>query len=1188
MTKNILLVIAALLSSLSTKAQTMFFNLTAEEVKIDTVAPVFTHSFDLGEAYNDSTYTVTIEYPEFIDMSKEDIARLEKIGCTALSALPTAESRIVVERKKGKLEVFFTPLVVRDGKYQKLVSFMLRIKAKAKSKSIRRSNALAASNKQERYASNSVLATGNWATIRVPSTGVYQLTDALIRQAGFTNLSKVKIYGYGGALHAETLAESTIKEYDDLKEVPTCTVNGKRLFRANGPVSWSSKTAVKRTRNPYSDYGYYLITENDSDALTVDSAAFVSSFYPSPDDYHALHEVDDYSWIESGRNLYEKTAIKSGSEASYTITAPQQTVGKSGKVYVCLGSSNNLSAQISFNDSVVGTLSGYVSDEQVKAAIKDGTFSISNLHASNVIKVTNKGKNDIHLDYIAVTFSEPRPEPQLSVATFAVPEFGNNITNQNHHADKSCDMVIIIPTSQKLKAQAERLKTMHEQHDSLSVRIVPADELYNEFSSGTPEADAYRLYMKMLYDRAEDGHLPKYLLLFGSAKWDNRMKTSACSALSPNDYLLSFQSENSCSMTKSFVDDCYFTALDDGEGKDASGSDTKTDKYDIAVGRFPVTTAEEAKVMVDKTLSYVENKNAGTWQNIAAYLGDDGNNNDHMKYADDAATIMEGLAPGMQAKRVMWDTYTRVSTATGNTYPEITTLLKKLQNDGALLFDYAGHARADMLSHELVLAASDFSQFKNKVYSMWVTAACDVTPWDGTETNIGTNAVLNPSGGAVAFFGTTRTVYMSTNKPMNDNFISYLFTRQNNRYLPLGEAQRQAKNEIITSGKDQSTNKIHYCLLGDPALKLNIPEHKIVVDSINGTAIAGASQLPQMKAGAKVNIKGHVENVNGAPLTGFTGSINIDVRDSKELVSGKMNDESGCGGKAFTYYDYPKTIFSGNDSIRNGKFDITFAVTKDINYSDERGRIYTFAVDKNTNATANGTCEDFTVGGTEIEATDSLGPTIYCYLNSPSFSNGGDVNATPYFVAELSDKDGLNTSGSGIGHDMTLVIDGDPMKTYTLNDNFSFDFGSYTKGSTYYYIPELEGGKHKLKFTAWDILNNPSSTTLTFNVVRSLKPSIASINCTNNPAKESTTFVVNHDRGGSSVSVLIEVFDPSGRLLWQHQEDAVSESTAYTYTWDLCTDTGGKLQSGIYLYRVRLSSDGSSEATKAKKLIVLN
>ena len=95
---------------------------------------------------------------------------------------------------------------------------------------------------------------------------------------------------------------------------------------------------------------------------------------------------------------------------------------------------------------------------------------------------------------------------------------------------------------------------------------------------------------------------------------------------------------------------------------------------------------------------------AGAWQNVALFLGDDGNNNAHVTSVDNTAKAVEQLVPAIQAKRVFWDMYTRVSSATGNTYPEVTSLLKKQQAEGALLFDYAGHGRPDMLSHELVLS----------------------------------------------------------------------------------------------------------------------------------------------------------------------------------------------------------------------------------------------------------------------------------------------------------------------------------------------------------------------------------------------------------------------------------------------------------------------------------------------------
>ena len=198
------------------------------------------------------------------------------------------------------------------------------------------------------------------------------------------------------------------------------------------------------------------------------------------------------------------------------------------------------------------------------------------------------------------------------------------------------------------------------------------------------------------------------------------------------------------------------------------------------------------------------------------------------------------------------------------------------------------------------------------------------------------------------------------------------------------------------------------------------------------------------------------------------------------------------------------------------------------------------------------------------------------------------MNATPYFVAKVTDKDGINASGSGIGHDLQLCIDGDMTRVYTLNGNFSYDFGVYTSGTTYYNIPELPEGPHTLTFRAWDLLNNSSTATLKFNVVKGLTPELLSISCTENPARNATTFIINHNFAGSNVDAIVDVFDMSGRLLWSRSASGISSTGTYTVDWDLVLDNGGKLQTGVYLYRVRLGSDGSGKASKAKKLIVIS
>ena len=1156
-----------------------FFNLTVEDIEIDSLLPQFTYAIPVGENYADSVYQLEIRYPEFIDMSKQDEARYAKLCGSPLPSLPSITQQMVVEKKKGILEFSLVPLVERDGKKQFLVSFMIAMTSRPNASSSKKAkNVAKASGAADRYASHSVLASGRWAKIRVPSDGVYQLTEALVKKAGFSNLAHVKIYGYGGNLQNEKLVGSELAELDDLPEVPSCTVNGKRLFYGKGPVSWNNASATRRTRNPYSNYGYYFLTESDETPLSVDSAAFLQSFYPSADDYQSLHEIDNYSWYQGGRNLFENSPINAGSSKVYTL--PNTAHATSGVLSVSVTAGQATTVQVEFNDSLVGqqviSLGEYDMGSESRA-----TYSVEGLRATDSIKISTISGGPARLDYISMAYNQPRPAPDLAQGSFPSPEYVYNITNQDHHADKEVDMVIIIPTSQKLLSPAQRLADFHEQHDSLKVKIVPADELYNEFSSGTPDANAYRRYLKMLYDRAEtEEQQPKYLLLFGDAVWDNRMLTSDCKAFDPDDYLLAFESENSFSELYCYVDDGWFTLLDDGEGTNQLSSD----KQDVAVGRFPVTTLTDAEAVVDKTISYAEDANAGAWQNVIVFMGDDGNQNLHMRDVNETADKISSLYPNYQVKKVMWDAYTRVSSSTGNTYPEVSSIIKQQQALGALIFDYAGHGRPDQISHESVLRLNDFRNFSNSNLPLWITASCDIMPFDGTEATIGETALLNSKGGAVAFYGTTRTVYANYNKSLNTTFLKYVLRQVDGKPTPLGEAQRLTKNEMITTGQDRTANKLQYSLLGDPALSLNLPHQNMVIDSLAGVKM-GTADLPELRAGAIVTIKGHVEK-NGLADNSFNGLVTVVVRDTRELVTCKKNDPIQTK-TAFTFYDRQKTLYTGSDSVRNGFFEMTFAVPRDINYADGTGLINTYAVSSDHQSLANGAESRFLVNGTDSVSNDSIGPSIYCYLNSPSFVNGGTVNATPYFVALVTDKDGINASGSGIGHDLQLTIDGDMQKTYNLNDHFTFDFGSFTKGSTYYNIPELSEGPHTLTFRAWDVLNNPSTAKLSFNVVKGLQPEIASVSCTNNPATTSTTFIVTHNFMGSQVDLVIDVFDMSGRLLWQHSESGVSSSNAYTVSWDLTVDGGARLQTGVYLYRVRLSSDGGSQATKAKKLVVI-
>ena len=140
-----------------------FFNLTADEVRIDTLLPAFHYAHPLGAHYADSTYTVEITYPEFIDMSPSDIKRYQELSGRQLGEMPEVVQSLSISRKQGTLHIGFVPLVYRDGKYQKLVSFRLEVKGKKIASNSKRAAASKRRTADERYVSESVLATGSWA-----------------------------------------------------------------------------------------------------------------------------------------------------------------------------------------------------------------------------------------------------------------------------------------------------------------------------------------------------------------------------------------------------------------------------------------------------------------------------------------------------------------------------------------------------------------------------------------------------------------------------------------------------------------------------------------------------------------------------------------------------------------------------------------------------------------------------------------------------------------------------------------------------------------------------------------------------------------------------------------------------------------------------------------------------------------
>ena len=1049
------------------------------------------------------------------------------------------------------------------------------------------------------YAGNSVLSSGKWAKIRVSKTGIHRLTSDVIRKAGFSDLSKVKIYGYGGALVPELLTQDYITSHDDLQEIPTCTVDNAKYFMAQGPVSWSNTTTTQRTRNPYSDYGYYFITQNDETPLTTSEEELLQTLKNDNSSYHYLHEKDNFAWIQIGRNLVENSPIASGVSKEYNIVIPKDNTSANYRITITTASSATYTIHIGDNETVSSTMSSTSNYDDAVFRTSTGLIEAEDLAAATInsdgdyvvpVKISCSEGGPIRLDYIAASFTTPAEVKNLS-ASYPAAEYVYNITNQNHHADEAVDMVIIIPTSQNTLEQAEELAELHRSIDGMTVRIVPADELYNEFSSGTPDISAYRRYLKMYYDKDDTDDRSKSIktcLLFGDCVWDNRMITLSSSTYNADNYLLGYQTENSYNTINGIVIDDFIGILQDEQTVNADGNTNRNMRIDVAVGRLPVTNSTQAQIILDKLKHYMTSSPNGAWQNEIMFMGDDGDNNSHMRNINANADDIRQNKPGFTIKKVMFDAYEKKHTSTGDRYPDIEELVKKQQNNGALVMNYGGHASYNVLGHEKILQLADVKKFRGENFSLWFTAACETMPFSSTEENIGENALMNPDGGAVAFVGTAGTVLEELNSRINKFFMRYVLSYDSdNQPIMIGEALRMAKNSLQNGddssiGTDYSINKHHYQLLGDPAMRLALPSYNAVIDEINNMPGTDDEETIILKGNSIVTIKGHIEDRNGTAATQFNGTANITVKDSEQTIT--CRDQADASS-VFTYQDYDSNMFTGTCDVNEGEFTITFRMPIDIHNDGNNGLITVYARDADNGISANGENKHFVTQGWEETTNDGIGPAIYAYLNNPSFTNGGDVGYTPYFVAEISDKDGINITDASIGHNLELIIDNDASMTYDLNDNFVFDKGSYESGQTYFILPTLETGNHTLTFRAWDLLNNSSKVSLNFRVVKGAQPTIKDIGVSPNPISGTATFYVTHDMQGSQADICIDIIDTMGRIVETLQwDDTLSETNpTSTYKW-----TPSGVSRGLYLYRVRLSTNGSNYVSKTKKLIIAN
>ena len=896
--------------------------------------------------------------------------------------------------------------------------------------------------------------------------------------------------------------------------------------------------------------------------------------YTSQDDIKPINS-SGYSLINTTETL--KTTTLGNSELTYNVTfEPTGTVLAANLNFITI----NYTRELKLNKSILFRHNDKLNTNQ--------TFSIGdsneNTHVWNISSAHNpiaiKGKLE-NGNYLFTTASSANEYAAFDAnASHATPTFVETIRNQNIHGEPTPDMIIITPS--EFKAQAQRIADLHLQVDSMRVLVAEQENIFNEFSSGTPDFMAYRKMAKMFYDRGtdENGHKLGYILLFGRGTYDNRQLSSAVKSLG-YPMLLTWQTNNGTDEIESYSTDDIVGCLADGSGVIFS-----QDKLSVAVGRMPVKSTGEAKDVVDKLYTYVTKQDFGTWKNNVLMVADDMNNAIHMEQAD--AVISNHKKHGGDSyvyNRIYLDAFTVESSGAGRAFPEARKKLFQKLNEGVLYLNYIGHSGNFEWTGDGLFNINDINSLYLKHYPLFLTASCEFTRLDKALVTGGELLFLNPRGGAIALISTARQVLITDNGSLNKAIAKYMFAKDSEgNHLRIGDILRLGKNEIGTN-----TNKLKYFLIGDPALRLSYPTYNVNVESINGMAVDN-NNMPVFKARQSMTVKGSITDVNGQKATDFNGSVIPTLYDIEESV---VTHGYGDDGKEYTFLDRSNKLSISKDSVVNGDFTVQISIPSEINapsaFDNYTPAMINFYASSDDGKEANGNNEQFYIYGYEDEAlTDTIGPEIKnIVLNNESFKSGDNVNESPLVMAYISDENGINLSNSGVGHQMTITIDGST--TYSdVSTYYTPDFSSTgNAGNIYYTLNNLSEGVHTLKLKVWDTFNNSSEQSIEFNVIPGLKPEMHEVYAIGNPAKTDAKFYIKHNRPDALITVTLYVYDLMGHLMWSTQESGKSDMfTSFPITWNL-TDMGGRrVPRGIYVYKAGISTDGVHEITKAKKIAV--
>ena len=722
--------------------------------------------------------------------------------------------------------------------------------------------------------------------------------------------------------------------------------------------------------------------------------------------------------------------------------------------------------------------------------------------------------------------------------------------NDLRSTDLSADMILY--THKDLLESANRYKAYRESKGEISVLVVTMEDVYMNFASGMTDPLAIRdfnAYATVNWDKP-----PKYVLLWGDGHSDyKKLEYKAINYVPPFEY---DDDDVTYDEDSNFASDDFFTyVLNDDQ------------RTDIAIGRVTVDSPETAERFLDKLIDYEENSSTDSWRTRITLVADDAwakasnprfetrDGTSHVSASEYLANTI--ISKDMQITKLYLPEYKTIITNEGRRKPDLNLeMAENAKNEGAVILNWIGHGNPAVWAHEVVFSREkSVKEFTNYDKLFFVTAAtCDFSRFDQATGRTGADELLlSQRGGAIGVFGATRIVYAGENEIINDLFYKNIFTRdENNNYLTVGEAFNNVKQTQF------SENDKKYFILGDPSMRLNIPNYTVKIDSFNGEVVDSASAF-DVKGLSIIRIKGHIEANNTAIANDFNGEIKFVFNDGTEDV------QTEADGVTFYFKENGGVLNINNAEVVNGEFQVEFQLPRDISYSENNGKLFAFA-QNGKGLYAKGIINSFKVNGIDGNAEkDDIKPTINIYLDSERFEKGDAVSSNPLLIVKVEDNIGVNSAGYGIGRKIEAFIN-DGEVVVDLTNTYAIDKANNKAGFLRKQLNELPVGRHTVKIRAWDLQNNYSIDSTYFYVSSTNFVNI--INATPNPFEDGTVVQFEHNIN-PPFEVDLQVVDNLGKSI-NNIQTLINTAGLGLIQWNGLDKSGNQVPSGSYMFLIKI------------------